>query len=88
MAWSDVTDKNDTDRVLIDPPFCVKIRRIQTINIQQAADALTNGQPVEIVREREEIRLWNGALFVGCFEDRDEVQQIVRQLRQKAMNRR
>lgn len=86
MAWSELTEPGSVDRVLLDPPFMIRIRLIETYNINALANDLTNGKQPEPLRAREEIRLWNGALFVGCFDNRDEVKRIVRQLREKAMN--
>jgi len=87
MAWEDVTEPGSKERVLIDPPFIIRVKRVVTVNINDAVWAIVNGQNVQATAEREEIRLWNGAHFIGMFTDREEVAKVVSQLRAKNMER-
>lgn len=85
--WEKVADDGIGTLTYIDGNFRLTTTHKIRVNIDQACTALMNGENPQILKDWNEYRLWHGAYFMGMFEEPEEVQRVVSQLRVKEMER-
>lgn len=88
MSWEKVSEPGQIPETYIDGNFRLTITRIETVNINDYCWNTIDGKPTPPIARKTEYRLWNGAYFTGVYNDREKVQEVVSNLRQRAMEKR
>ncbi len=87
MGWELVDTQPNGVQVFIDGNFRLTITCIETRNLHDWVWDTIDGNTQPALSRRWEYRLWEGALFKGVFNTRDEAGVVVSKLREAAMKK-